>query len=176
MIRRVGVLEGVHVVRWITLAAAIFITVAALSSCGDEEGGDEEAQISTTPPTVTTKLPATTTTAATSGRRPTRHDVVGTWATAGEALLWVFTPDGRFAFDRVDLDNPYARGAWKLEGRTITLAVGTALGTGCVGEWSWRAGIVKGTHRLDDELKIVFLEEGCGRIAGTKMTLARIET
>ena len=153
-------------------ATVIVITVAVLSSCGGEEGGDEEAQLSTTTTTVTTEPPVTITPASVAGRPPTKRDVAGTWTTIGEALLWRFTSNGEFAFDRGNLDAPFARGTWSLKGRTIRLS---AIGAGCVDDWVWRAGIVKGQERLDDELEVVFLSEGCGRIAGTRLTLVRIE-
>jgi hypothetical protein len=145
------------------------ITGITLSSCGGEEGGNEVAQPSTT--TVTTEPPAITIVSP-SGRPPTKRDIVGTWATAGEALQWLFASNGEFAFDRVNLDAPATRGTWKLRGRTIRLV---ALGASCLDDWEWRAGIEQGENRLDDELEVVFLREGCNRIAGTTLTLVRIE-
>ena len=157
---------------WMRRATVIVITVAALSACGGEQDGDEAAQPSTSPTAVTTERPMTITPAAVAGRPPSKRDVAGTWTTVGEALLWRFTSNGEFAFDRGNLEAPHTRGTWKLKGRTITL---TALGSGCLGEWKLRAGIAKGSDRLDDELEVVFLDEGCDRIAGTRLTLARLD-
>jgi hypothetical protein len=163
-----------------SLGAVLAIIIAlVLVACGGGDG-DEAAQ-PTPPPTAVTATtgtesePPTTATTTTalepSGRVPTRREIVGTWATAGEALLWRFSSNGRFAFDRVDLEAPFAHGTWTLEGRTIRLVTP---GAGCVDEWGWRAGIVKGSEPLDDELEVVFLGEGCGRIEGTRLMLARI--
>lgn len=152
------------------LSAALVISVAALSSCGGEDGGTEVVQPSTT--TVTTEPSAPRTIPSPSGAPPTRQDIVGTWATVGEALQWLFTSNGRFAYDRFNVDAPHARGTWKLKGRTIGLVT---LGPSCLDDWEWRAGIEKGKIRADDELEVVFLRTGCGRIAGTRLTLVRIE-
>jgi hypothetical protein len=141
-----------------------------LSSCGSDAGDSEVAELSTT-----TTTPATTELATTlpspSGRPPTKHDIAGTWATVGEALQWRFTPKGDFAYDRFNLDAPATRGTWTLTGTTIRLV---ALGAGCVDEWDWRAGIENGKSRAQDKLEVVFLREGCDRIAGTRLTLVRI--
>jgi hypothetical protein len=164
------VLNDVRNVSRIMLSAALVISVAALNSCGGEEGGTEAVQPSTT--TVTSEPFAPTTVASPSGRPPTKQDIVGTWAAVGEALQWRFTSNGHFAFDRFNLNAPFASGTWKLRGRTIELV---ALGAGCLDDWEWRAGIEKGKDRRDDELEVVFLREGCDRIAGTRFTLVRIE-
>ena len=152
------------------LSAGVLISVAALSSCGGEEGGTEVVQPSTT--TVTTEASAPTTVASPSGHPPTKQDIVGTWATVGEALQWRFKSNGHFAFDRFNLNAPFANGTWKLRGRTIELV---ALGPGCRDDWEWRAAIEKGKDRGDDDLEVIFLGEGCDRIAGTRFTLVRIE-
>ena len=152
------------------LSAALVMGVVALSSCGGDDTDTEMVQPSTT--TVTTKPAMPTTIPSPSGRPPTKQDIVGTWAAVGEALQWRFTSNGHFAFDRFNLNAPFASGTWKLRGRTIELV---ALGPGCRDGWEWRAGIEKGKDRRDDELEVVFLREGCDRIGGTRLTLVRIE-
>jgi len=153
-----------------TLGAALVMTVVTLSSCGGEDGDGDVAQGSTT--TVAAEPSAMPPIPTPPGRPPTQQDIVGEWATVGEALQWRFTSDGEFAFDRINLDAPATRGTWTLEGRTIGLV---ALGASCLDDWEWRAGIEKGRARMDDELEVVFAREGCNRIAATRLTLVRIE-
>lgn len=142
----------------------------ALSSCGGEE-----AQRSSSPATATETTASVPELRLTpppiQGKAPKRQDLVGTWAKVGERLLFRFGADGALVFDRVDLENPYARGTWTLRGRVMTLRT---LGPGCVEEWRWRTGILRGSDRVDDELHVVFIDEGCDQIAGESWTLARI--
>jgi len=142
-----------------------------LASCG---GGDQrEAQLSvstteTTTEYATTEIPIPE---EVEGAAPTVEKLRGNWGRVGVRLLWRFNRDGTFAFDRANLEAPYARGTYELEGRIIRFE---ALGPGCVDEWSWKTGISDEKDRLDDELHIAFLGEGCEVIAGTEWTFARI--
>jgi hypothetical protein len=153
----------------VLVAAAVTV---ALTSCG----GEDEAALPAPPPPRTTAEasagPTIEEQPAIRGRAPTRRDLVGLWAKVGESLVWRFGADGTFVFDRSDLANPYARGTWTPHGRTITLRT---LGPRCVDRWRWRAGILKASDPLDDELDVVFVGEACGVLSGAKWTLARIE-
>lgn len=156
--------------RSVTGGAAAAVTVALVLSACD---GGEDIQTEPSPPRTTTEAPRPVQPKPEiRGRAPTRRELVGLWAKTGERLSWRFKADGTFAFDRFDLDNPYARGTWALKGRTITLR---ALGPQCVDRWSLRAGLVKASDALDDELDVVFLGNACGEISGSRWTLARIE-
>jgi hypothetical protein len=65
------------------------------------------------------------------------------------------------------------RGTYEFDGEVIRF---TGRGLSCPDTWAWKAGIREGDDPLDDELHIVFVEAGCGVIAGVSWTLARIST
>jgi hypothetical protein len=48
------------------------------------------------------------------------------------------------------------------------------VGPECADIWEWQTGIRKANDRLEDELHIVFLEEGCDIPTGAEWTLARV--
>lgn len=102
---------------------------------------------------------------------PTASRLVGTWSRFGMRVLFRFDSDGTFAFDRADLDNPFARGTYELDGGTIRFS---AEGPNCTDTWSWKVGITGKGDPLDDVLHAVFVEEGCGEIAGSEWELGRV--
>ena len=137
----------------------------ALAGCA---GGDEEAT------QTAASLPETTAQEirpSTEGVPPTASRLVGTWSRTGERLLVRFSADSTFALDTADPDYPYAAGEYEVDGRTISF---TSHGPQCADTWAWEAGLTEGEDRLDDELHIVLVEEGCGVLAGTAWTFARV--
>lgn len=156
------------------LVQAALAIVLGLSGCGGGGDSSEEAERPTVPSTETVVVPPETlsTIPETDGSAPKRSELVGTWAVAGERLLWRFRGDGTVVFDRIDLANPFARGTWTLRGKTLTLRF---VGPGCVDDSRWAVGIVKASRPANDGLDIVFVEETCDRIAGTTWTLVRID-
>jgi hypothetical protein len=83
-----------------------------------------------------------------------------------------FNADGTFAVDTHRLDVPYyAEGTYELDGSTLAFATS---GPECADIWEWQTGIRKAKDRLEDELHIVFLEEGCDIPTGAEWTLARV--
>jgi hypothetical protein len=107
---------------------------------------------------------------------PTARSLVGTWSRTGGVLTARFRREGTFALDEDPhtLDAAYAAGTYEFDGRRITF---TSKGSqACVeGEtWVWETGITEGEDPLDDEIHIVFLEDGCGLTAGTDWRFARL--
>jgi hypothetical protein len=158
----------VKVVQLFTAAGMALV----LASCGGGDQREAQPSVSTTETTeqTTTVIPIPE---RVEGAAPTVEKLLGNWAQVGVRLLWRFNRDGTFAFDRANLEAPYARGTYELEGRILRF---TARGPGCVDEWSWKTGISEEKDRLDDELHVAFLGEGCDVIAGTKWTFARISS
>lgn len=151
--------------------AGIAAIVFALAACGGD--GDEETQPPAPPPAATTEQATTTLGPVPEGEPPTTGTLAGTWTRFGEALLFRFSPEGAFAYDRSDPDSPFAAGTYEVKGTTIEF---TAEGPGCADRWSWEAGIEEGEAEdpLDDQLHIVFAEPGCDVIAGTQWTFGRL--
>jgi hypothetical protein len=136
-----------------------------LAACGGEREEDETQPAASPGGPTTARLPKV------EEPPPTPRRLVGTWSQTGTALLFRFNADGTFAFDRRNLDAPYARGTYELDGRTISL---TSTGPGCTDTWEWETGIAKEADRLEDELHIVFTSSGCEIPRGAEWTFARI--
>jgi hypothetical protein len=137
-----------------------------LAACGGE-GGEAETQASTSPGgTTTVSLPEI------EEPPPTAKRLVGTWSRTGSSTLFRFNADGTFAVDTHRLDIPYyAEGTYELDGPTLAFATS---GPRCADAWEWQTGITKASDRLEDELHIVFVDEGCDIPAGAEWTLARV--
>jgi hypothetical protein len=137
-----------------------------LTACGGEEEGAETQ--ASPPPGGTTTVPLP----EIAEPPPTARRLVGTWSRTGSSTLFRFNADGTFAVDTHQLDVPYyAEGTYELDGPTLAFATSGHL---CNDAWKWQTGIVKAEDRLEDELHIVFLEEGCDIPAGAEWTLARV--
>jgi hypothetical protein len=103
---------------------------------------------------------------------PMAKRLVGTWSRTGSSTLFRFNADGAFAVDTHRLDIPYyAEGTYELDGPPLAFATS---GPRCADAWEWQTGITKAGDRLEDELHIVFVDEGCDIPAGAEWTLARI--
>lgn len=86
--------------------------------------------------------------------------------------MFRFNADGTFAVDTHRLDVPYyAEGTYEPDGPTLAFATS---GPACADAWEWQTGIRKANDRLEDELHIVFLDEGCDIPTGAEWTLARV--
>jgi hypothetical protein len=104
---------------------------------------------------------------------PSAKQLLGTWSRTGSSTLFRFNRDGTFDVDTHRLDDPlYATGPYELDGSTLTF---TASGPSCADDWQWQIGIVRAESPSNDELHIVFHEEGCGIPAGAEWTLARLQ-
>jgi hypothetical protein len=135
-----------------------------LAACGGE-GEEAATQASTSADGTTTfSLPEI------EEPPPTAERLVGTWSQTGAALLFQFSEDGTFAFDRQNVDTPFARGRYEVDGSKISLS-----STGrCADTWAWEVGIAEGEDPLDDELHIVFLDSGCEIPPGAEWRFARV--
>jgi hypothetical protein len=139
--------------------------VVMLAACGGEEGGGA-APRTPTGTTTALQLPKV------DERPPSAKQLLGTWCRTGSSTLFRFNRDGTFDVDTHRLDDPlYATGPYELDGSTLTF---TASGPACADDWQWQIGIVRAESRADDELHIVFHEEGCGIPVGAEWTLARL--
>ena len=137
-----------------------------LAACGGE--GEEAATQASTAPGGTTTVPLP----EIEEPPPTAKRLVGTWSRTGSSTLFRFNADGTFAVDTHRLDVPYyAEGTYELDGSTVAFATS---GPECADIWEWQTGIRKAKDRLEDELHIVFLEEGCDIPTGAEWTLARV--
>jgi hypothetical protein len=135
-----------------------------LAACGGE-GKEAETQTSTSPGgTTTVSLPKV------EEPPPTAKRLVGTWSQTGAALLFRFDEDRTFAFDRRNVDIPFAHGTYEVDGPKISFS-----STGsCADTWVWEAGIAEAEDPLDDELHIVFLDSGCEIPPGAEWRFARV--
>lgn len=148
-----------------------------LTACGGE-GEGAGTQASTSPGGAATVSPpetiGTTTVSLPKIEEPppTARRLIGTWSRTGSSTLFRFSADGTFAVDTHQLDVPYyAEGTYELDGPTLAFATS---GHACTDAWKWQIGIVKAKDRLEDELHIVFLDEGCDIPTGAEWTLARV--
>ncbi len=146
----------------VTLAGMTLV----LGTCGAERE-EAETEASTSPgETTSVALPEI------EEPPPSDKQLLGTWSRTGSSTLFRFSRDGTFDVDTHRLDDPlYASGPYELDGSTLTF---TASGPACADDWQWRIGILRAESRSDDELHIVFEEEGCGIPVGAEWTLARI--
>jgi hypothetical protein len=137
-----------------------------LAACGGE--GEEAATRASTSPRGTTTVPLP----EIEDPAPTAKRLIGTWSRTGSSTLFRFNADGTFAVDTHRLDVPYyAEGTYELDGSTLAFATS---GPECADIWEWQTGIRKANDRLEDELHIVFLDEGCDIPTGAEWTLARV--
>jgi hypothetical protein len=138
-----------------------------LSACGGE--GEEAATQASTSPGGTTTVPLP----EIEEPPPTAKHLVGTWSRTGSSTLFRFNADGTFAVDTHRLDVPYyAEGTYA--NWTDPRSRFATSGPRCADAWEWQTGIVKAKDRLEDELHIVFLDEGCDIPTGAEWTLARV--
>jgi hypothetical protein len=144
----------------------------ALAGC-DMGERETETRSSTTSNVATGTVPTTTQLLPQVDEPPpTAKQILGTWSRTGSSTLFRFNRDGTFDVDTHRLDDPlYASGPYELDGSTLTF---TASGPACADDWQWQVGILRGESRPDDELHIVFHEEGCGIPVGAEWTLARL--
>jgi hypothetical protein len=135
-----------------------------LASCSGEEG-EADTQASTSPGgTTTVPLPEV------EEPPPTPKQLLGTWSQTGAALLFQFSEDGTFAFDRQNVDTPFAHGTYEVDGSKISFS-----STGnCADAWAWEVGSAEAEDPLDDELHIVFLDSGCEIPPGAEWRFARV--
>jgi hypothetical protein len=140
-------------------ALAVFV----LAGCaGGAAEGDSEQTRSTTGAAVSqaTKLP---------WPPPTADGLLGKWDQEGQRVIAWFKPDGTFAFRNVE--NPYVVGTYEFHGSTITFT--SDPGGECKGaDWVWEVGL--DSSALEGRLRVLLTKTGCGVVAGTQWTFARI--
>ena len=146
---------------WAVQVLALF----ALAGCGGGAAeGDSEQARSTTGATVsqaTKKLP---------WPPPTADGLLGKWDQEGQRVIAWFKPDDTFAIG--NLENPYVVGTYQFHGSTIRFR--SEVGGECRGsEWVWEVGL--DSSGLEDRLRVLFTKGGCGVVAGTQWTFARID-
>jgi hypothetical protein len=135
-----------------------------LAACGGE--GEEAATRASTSPGGTTTVPLP----EIEEPPPTKKQLLGTWSQTGAALLFQFSEDGMFAFDRQNVDTPFAHGTYEVDGPKVSFS-----STGsCADTWAWQVGIAEAEDPLDDELHIVFLDSGCEIPTGAEWRFARV--
>ncbi len=149
--------------------------VLALTACGGGSAEDREPSASprgtlTGQTTSVMRLPKI------EGAAPTPGGLVGTWSRIGSAGLIRFGADGEFRMARNEpdlVDAPFAVGTYEVKGSTITfLSAGGGTCSGVV----WEAGLSDEEDRLDEELHVASVNDGCGLTAGTELRLVRIST
>jgi hypothetical protein len=134
---------------------------------GGNEGGGTAAQ-DATPDEISTELALP----EVEEPPPSVKQLLGTWSQTGSSTLFRFNRDGTFDVDTHRLDDPlYATGPYELDGSTLVF---TSSSPACADEWEWQIGIAKAETRSDDELHVVFQDEGCDVPPGAEFTLARI--
>jgi hypothetical protein len=110
------------------------------------------------------------------GPSPTATDLAGVWLRVAPSsdVLIRFSPDGRFAIDNHgELDTaPAIVGTYKLDGRLITIKVGSSSVCSAGDSWTWRASLPE-----DGRLDTLVTEAGTGNCfdpPGTEWTFVRV--